>query len=505
MKWVNSTIAWYLRHRMRRIEYFMERPEIAQENIFKQLLLSAKRTSFGKEHGFDSIKSPSDFAARVPIQEYDEIKPYIHRMMMGESNVLWPGKVKWFSKSSGTTSDKSKYIPVSLQNLKGCHIRGGWDTMTMYHANNRQSQIFNGKTLLMGGTYDSFPSHPATKIGDVSALMIQNMPAIAKVFSTPGTDVAFIPDWEEKIAKMAAMLQHENMSHIGGVPTWTIVLFREILELTGKEHIKEVWPNLELYIHGGVSFTPYKEQFKSYIPDDDFTYVEIYNASEGYFAAQSEIGADDMLLLLDNGVYYEFLPMEEWGKDHPKAIPLYEVEEGKVYAMVISTNAGLWRYLIGDTVKFTSTSPYKIKIVGRIKHFINAFGEEVMVENTDKALAMTCAGLNATVKEYTVAPIFIKGKEKGAHEWLVEFERMPENIAQFQSLLDLNLQKVNSDYEAKRYKSMALRELSLRVLPAGSFYKWMKSKGKYGGQHKVPRLANTRQYIDEILSLAEVK
>ncbi len=500
---LNATISWYLKHRIRRIDFFKTNGVEVQKNLLHQLIQSAKGTEWGKLYDYQSIYSQKTFADRIPVQAYDDFKPYIHRMMCGERDILWKGRVKWFSKSSGTTSDKSKFIPVSLHNLKGCHIRGVWDTLTTYHVNHPNAKIFSGKGLVMGGAYEPFAANMKTKRGDVSALMIQNMPTVGKYFYTPDFETALMSEWEEKIKRMAKICSQENVTNIGGVPTWTIVLFREMLKLTGKNDITEIWPNLELYVHGGVSFKPYRSQFQSYIPSDKMNYVETYNASEGYFGVQDEMDKDDMLLLLDNGVYYEFLPMEEWDKEFPKTVLLEDVEVGKVYAMVISTNAGLWRYLLGDTIKFTSKNPFKIAIVGRTKHYINAFGEEVMIENTDKALEMTCSTLGAAVKEYTVAPIFIEGQNKGGHEWLIEFEKYPDSLIKFNDLLDINLQKVNSDYEAKRYKNMALQKLSIRTMPTGSFHNWLKSKGKYGGQSKVPRLANHREYIEEILSFID--
>ena len=486
---------------MKRIEWFMENPHEAQRRWFEQLMRNAKNTAWGKEHGYSSIKTPQDFTDRVAVQDYESLKPYIERMMLGEKNVLWKGKTKWFAKSSGTTSDKSKFIPVSWEHHQKCLIQGTKDTLSLYYHNNPNANIFQGKGIVMGGASESFDQYPKTKYGDVSAIMLAHMPAVAKYFYTPDMKTALMKDWEPKIKRIAKITSQENVTNLGGVPTWTIVLFREILELTGKENILEVWPNLEIYIHGGVSFMPYQEQFQQFLPGNQVNFLEIYNASEGYFSIQSDLKQDDMLLLLDNGIYYEFVSPDEWGKDYPKAIPLHEVVIGQNYAIVISTNSGLWRYMPGDTVKFTSTAPYKIKVTGRTKHFINAFGEEVMIENTDKALAMTCKEMLASVQEYTVAPIYIKGNRKGGHEWLIEFDHPPKDLKLFSQLLDKNLQKTNSDYEAKRYKSMALNCLIIRHLPSGTFHNWLKGKGKYGGQNKVPRLANHRMYIDEILEM----
>lgn len=487
--------------KMKRIEAFMRDPHKTQKRVLTQLLQSSKHTEWGKKYGYQNIQTEKQFSETVPIQDYDSLKPYINRMMHGEKNVLWKGRIKWFSKSSGTTSDKSKFIPVSNQNLKECHIRGTYDTVSFFYKHRPDALQFERKSLLMGGNLSNFPPFPKTIIGDVSAIMIDKMPSIARPFVTPDFETALLENFEEKIEKMAAITSKDkDLVMIGGVPTWTVVLFRRILEITGAKNMLEVWPNLQGYMHGGVSFEPYRKQFQVFLPSDKITYQEIYNASEGFFAVQSDFSSNDMLLLLDNGVYYEFLPMEEWHKENPKAIPLEEVEIGKNYALIISTSSGLWRYKIGDTVTFTSTAPYKIKITGRTKQFINTFGEEVIVENTDKALTLSCLNMNATVSDYTAAPIYFEGDEKGGHEWLIEFEKTPENINDFAKCLDENLQKLNSDYEAKRFKDMALVQLKLNVLPAGTFNNWLKSKGKLGGQHKVPRLANHRKYVDDILA-----
>lgn len=471
-----------------------------QESLLKQLLQFTKHTEWGRRYGYRDIQDAEQFARRVPVNDYDGLKPYITRMMHGEKDVLWSGQVRWYSKSSGTTSDRSKYLPVTSQNLKKCHIRGTWDTMSLFYHNRPDARQFECKSMIMGGSLYPFEPYPKTTYGDVSAIMIQNMPAVGRPFFTPDFKTALLHDWEEKLEKLARIgAQERNMVMIGGVPTWTVVLFRRILELTGKSNMLEVWPEFQGYIHGGVSFTPYRKQFEAFFPSDQISYQEIYNASEGYFAVQDDFSRDDMLLLLNNGVYFEFLPMPEWDKPNPHAIPLSEVKPGENYALVISTNAGLWRYTPGDTVTFTSTAPYRIKITGRTKQFVNAFGEEVMVENTDKALAVACQQTGAIVSEYTVAPVYFEEGQKGGHEWLVEFEREPSDEERFTALLDQALQANNSDYEAKRSKSLALKRLRLHALPSGTFHNWMRSRGKFGGQHKVPRLANHRQYVDEIL------
>lgn len=506
-KSINKVFSWYYRHRIKQLEHFMQHPHEVQNEVFQELIETTRHTEWGKKFGYKSIKNARQFAERVPIQDYESLKPYIERMMYGEKNILWNGQIKWFSKSSGTTSDKSKFIPVSNESIKNCHIKGTWDTMTFFYDQHPNARQFECKSLIMGGSLSPFEPYPETTFGDVSAIMTHLMPFVARPFVTPDFETALMSNFEEKIERMAQIVSKEKeLVLLGGVPTWVIVLFRRVLEITGKSNVLEVWPNLQGYIHGGVSFTPYRKQFEQFLPSDEISYQEVYNASEGYFAVQNDFGVKDMLLLLENGVYYEFLPMEEWHKDYPKAIPLSEVEIGVNYAIVISTNAGLWRYMPGDTLTFTSTYPYKIKITGRTKHFINAFGEEVMVENTDKALAMACQETDAIVTEYTVAPVYIKGAEgKGGHQWLVEFEKKPDDLEQFITLLDKNLQSINSDYEAKRHKDLALTRLRLQPIPTGTFIAWLKSKGKYSNQVKVPRLANNRNHVEEILDMLSNK
>ena len=507
-KLTNSLFRQYLRFRMRHIRRYMADPHGVQQYWLDRLLLTARDTEWGGKYSFRSIKSHRQFANRIPVQDYDSLKPFIERMMMGERDVLWNGRVRFFSKSSGTTNDKSKFIPVSNQNLKFCHIGGTWDTTALFYDQRPDAELFQRKSMLMGGSLKQYGHFQKSFVGDVSAVMLDRMPWVGRPFFTPDFQTALLPDFEEKINRMVELCSKEDVVMIGGVPTWTVVLFRRMLELTSKSNMLEVWPNFQVYIHGGVSFMPYREQFRQFFPTENATgkkvsYQEIYNASEGYFGIQNDLRTDDMLLLLDNGIYYEFLPMEEWEKEHPKAIPLEAVEVGKNYAIVISTNGGLWRYTPGDTITFTSKFPYKIKITGRTRQFVNAFGEEVMVENTDKALALTCRETGASVLEYTVAPVFLKGTAKGGHEWLIEFDKKPFDLAQFTHLLDENLQRINSDYEAKRYRNMALNELRLRPMPRGTFHNWLKMKGKYGGQHKVPRLSNERKYVEEILAFLD--
>jgi GH3 auxin-responsive promoter len=507
MKWlVNQLVKQYLRLRMQRIERYMQRPEEAQDRWFRLLRETARHTEFGKHYGFSDLRTPEAFAQRVPVHDYDRVKPYITRMMHGERDVLWPGEVNWYSKSSGTTSDKSKYIPVPAANLYGNHIAGSWDSVALLYHNKPDMAIFQRKNLLMPGSFQSLPEYPKTKFGDVSAVLTHHMPAIGRIFYTPDFETALLPNFEDKIQRVADIISQRNdLTMFGGVPTWLIVLFRLVLEKTGKSNLLEVWPDLQAYMHGGVGFEPYRQTFRELIPSDNFVYQEIYNASEGYFAAQCDMSKNDMLLFADNGVFYEFAPMEEWEKEYPKTVLLGDVEIGKNYAVLMSANNGLWRYQTGDTVIFTRKYPHCFQISGRTKQFINAFGEEVMVGDTDKALAETCRQLDVVVAEYTAAPIYFSGgKSKGGHQWVIEFEKPPVDLEQFNRLLDDNLQRLNSDYEAKRYKNMALDRLQLHPVPQGTFMQWLRARGKVGSQGKVPRLANHRQYVEEVLKIAMV-
>jgi hypothetical protein len=506
MKWlVNELMKQYLGSRMRRIEQYMRNPEEAQERWLRKLLDTARDTEFGRQHGFSDLRNAEDFARQVPISDYDGIKSQIFRMMRGERDVLWPGEVNWYSKSSGTTSDKSKFIPVPESNLRGCHVAGSLDSLALLYHNRPNMEIFRRRNLVMSGSFQALPEYPKTRFGDVSAVLTYHMPAIGRWFYTPDFDVVLQADFEKKIEQVADITsKQDDIVMFGGVPTWIIVLFRLILEKTGKQNMLEIWPHLQAYMHGGVGFEPYRQTFRELIPSDDFVYQEIYNASEGYFGAQCDLDQRDMLLLADNGVFYEFVPMEEWDKEHPRTVSLSDVELGQDYAIVISANNGLWRYQPGDTVVFTRKYPHCFQISGRTKQFINAFGEEVMVGDTDKALAETCRQLDAVVSEYTAAPVYFQGeRSKGGHEWIVEFEKEPANLEQFNQVLDETLQRINSDYEAKRFKGLALDRLRLRPVSKGTFHRWMRSRGKFGNQNKVPRLANHRRFVDEIMKFAE--
>ena len=502
MQLFHSLLTWFIKQRIGQIEHFLKNPLDVQEELCIKLIKKAKNTSWGELYDYGSINSIKAYKERVPLQDYESIKPHIKRLMHGEQNVLWPSKITWFAKSSGTTNDKSKFIPVSKEAFEDCHFKGAKDLMSMYCNNNPDTKLFAGKGLIMGGSHQINQLNAESYYGDVSAVIMQNMPFLAQLIQTPERSVALLEDWEEKIEKIMENCMEENVTHVVGVPTWTIVLIKQMLERTGKSNLLEIWPNLELYIHGGVSFKPYQEQFRDLIPSSGMHYLETYNASEGFFGIQDQNRAHDMLLMLDYGIFYEFLPVEEMGSDSPHTLQLDEVECGRNYAIVISTNAGLWRYTIGDTIKFTSINPFKIQVSGRVKHFINAFGEEVIVDNTDRALAQACHECGAIVKDYTVAPIYISGEEKGGHEWLIEFETEPTDIAKFTEILDAKLKSVNSDYEAKRHKDIALKLPVVHSLSEGTFYEWLRSKGKLGGQHKVPRLSNNRDYVEQILEFA---
>ena len=499
MKLLRPAISTFARMRLWSIEQWMTDPAAAQYAVWQDLLAAGQYTDFGRQYNFSSIQSLADFKATVPVQEYEDLKPFVERMMNGEENVLWNTPVLWFAKSSGTTSDKSKFIPVSDESLKDNHYRASKDVLSFYYASHPDSGLLTGKSLVIGGSHQINQVNADVQYGDLSAVILENSPFWSAWLRTPDNSIALMDEWEEKIEALAQSTINENVTSMAGVPTWLIVLLKRILEITGKQNIKEVWPSLELYMHGGVSFVPYKAHFEKLI-GAPINYLEMYNASEGFFAAQDDINADGMLLMCDHGIFYEFLPVEEFGKPHPHTLQLNEIELGKNYAPIITTNGGLWRYLIGDTVQFTSLNPYRVKVSGRIKHYINAFGEEVIVDNTDQAIAIACKKTGAHVKDYTAAPVYFSEGENGAHEWLIEFDKEPENQQQFTFELDKALQSINSDYEAKRYKNIALRPPLLQAAPPNTFENWLSSKGKLGGQHKVPRLSNERTILEEIQS-----
>jgi hypothetical protein len=501
MTLVNSIFTWIMKKRMHQIELFIKYPHDVQDEWFQNLITTAQHTEWGKIYGYESIFNQEQFKERVPIQTYDSLKPYIEKMMSGEQNVLWPSEIKWFAKSSGTTNARSKFIPVSEESLEECHFKGGKDLLSMYCNNRPDTRIFTGKCLVLGGSHQINQLNADSCFGDLSAVLIKNLPFWAEFYRTPDMSIALMDNFEEKVEKMARATIDVNVTNISGVPTWNIVLAKRILEITGKDNLLEVWPNLEFYFHGAVNFNPYREQFKKLIPSDDMYYLETYNASEGFFGIQDQSDSEDMLLMLDYGIYYEFLLMDDLHKENPKTLRLDEVELHKNYALIISTNAGLWRYMIGDTIKFTSLSPHRIQITGRTKHFINAFGEELIIDNAEKGLSKACKETGAIIRDYTACPIYFQGNEAGGHEWIIEFDKKPDDIERFTDLLDHTLREINSDYDAKRYHDMALGRPLVHLAPDGTFYEWMKGRGKLGGQHKVPRLANDRGFVDEILKL----
>ena len=500
MKILSPTISRLARLRYWNIGQWLTDPFNAQREVLQDLVTHAQHTEIGRKYNFHETFNIRSFKKRVPIHEYDDLKPYIERLMKGEQNLLWDTPVYWFAKSSGTTSEKSKFIPVTEESLEDCHYQGAKDVLTLYYNWNPESDLLTGKGLVIGGSHQINAINEESHYGDLSAVLLQNTPFWSTWIRTPDLSIALMDEWESKIESLATSTIQENVTSISGVPTWTLVLMKRILEIADKTTIKEVWPNFELYIHGGVSFTPYKEQFKKLL-GEKVNYLEMYNASEGFFAAQDSPHEEGMLLFLQHGIFYEFMPAEEYGAANPQTIGLRGVQIGKNYAPVISTNGGLWRYLLGDTIQFTSLKPFRIKVSGRLKHFINTFGEEVIVDNSDKAIATASKKTGAVVTDYTAAPVYFSDNSNGAHEWLIEFEKEPQNLQRFASELDAALKSINSDYEAKRHKNIALRMPIVHSLQKGIFAEWLKSKGKLGGQHKVPRLSNDRKYIDEILEL----
>ena len=500
----NSVFTWFMKKRIHQIELFMKYPNEVQAEWFEQLLLTAGNTEWGRRYDYKSIGSVKQFKEQVPIQTYETLKPYIERMLKGEQNILWPSEIRWFAKSSGTTGERSKFIPVSEEALEECHFKGGKDVLTIYFNNNPGARMFTGKILTLGGSYQVSELSADTCFGDLSAVIMKNLPLWAEFHRTPHLDIALLDDFEQKIEKMVHATRDVNVTSLSGVPTWNLLLIKRILEITGKNNLLEVWPNLELYFHGAVNFTPYREQFKKLIPKDNMYYLENYNASEGFFGIQDTREPGEMLLMLDYGIYYEFLPVEHMHDEHPDTLSLDEVQLHQNYALIISTNAGLWRYMIGDTVKFTSLSPFRIQVSGRTKHYINAFGEELIIDNAERALEEACKQTGAIIRDYTAAPVYFKGNENGAHEWIIEFVKKPAEFECFVDLLDETLRHINSDYDAKRFKDMALRRPIVKKAPEGTFFNWMKERGKIGGQHKVPRLANDREYADSILRVMDL-
>jgi len=499
----STLFSWLLKKRVHQIELFMKFPCDVQREVLNGLLDRAQDTEFGKKYNFSQIRTEKDFKKAVPLQDYEEVKSDVGRMMEGELDILWPGEAKWFAKSSGTTNDRSKIIPVSTESLEECHFKGGKDLLGLHVNHQPRSKIYSGKTLVLGGSSQVNEIREDSYTGDLSAIIIKNLPLWVEFRRIPGRNIALHDNWEEKMEQMALSSMNEDVTVISGVPSWTLVLINRILELKGTNNLTEVWPNLELYMHGGVSFEPYKTQYEKMIPGDNMHYLQTYNASEGFFGIQDRPGVDDMLLMLDYGIYYEFIPLEKHQDANPETLTLQDVELGKTYEMVISTNGGLWRYRLGDTIQFTALGPYRIKVAGRTKQHINVFGEELMINNVEEGLRLACEYYGAEVRDYTVGPIFMEEGRNGGHEWLIEFVREPRDLNGFILELDKNLRDLNSDYDAKRTLDFNLRLPTLRILKKGTFYAWMKSRGKLGGQHKVPRLSNDRKHIESVMAMKE--
>lgn len=497
---VHSVASWFLKKRIHQMELFIKYPHEVQFELLKKLICKAKNTEVGLQYDFASIKNYEDFAKRVPLQQYEDFEPQIERSRRGENNIFWPTPIKWFAKSSGTTNAKSKFIPVSDESLENCHYAAGKDMLCMYLNNNPGSNLFSGKSLRLGGSKELY-SRNGTQFGDLSAILIDNMPFWAEYSSTPKNEVCLMSNWEVKMPAIVNETLRENVTSLAGVPSWMLVLLNNTLEASGRENLFEIWPNLEVYFHGGVNFAPYSDQYHKILPSSSFKYFEIYNASEGFFAIQDSNDSKELLLMLDYGVFYEFIPMETFGTSKEKVIPLSEVELEKNYAVLITTNAGLWRYKIGDTVRFTSVDPYRIKITGRTKHHINVFGEELIIENADEALKKASQQTDCEIVDYTAAPVFMQGKEKGAHEWIIEFKTPPRDFEFFVECLDKHLQNINSDYEAKRFNNMTLNPPKVHKARKKLFYDWLKKHDKLGGQHKIPRLSNQRTYVEELLEM----
>ncbi len=504
MKLLSPAISKLARMRLWRIQNWSNNPVASQREVLQHLVTSAQYTELGKKYNFSKLFTISAFKKNVPISEYNQLKPFIERMMNGEENILWNEPVNWFAKSSGTSNDKSKFIPISDESLQDNHFQASKDVLTNYYNNFPSSDLLTGKSLVIGGSHQISKINEDIQYGDLSAVLMQNSPFWGQWLRTPELSIALLDAWEDKIETLAQTTANENVTSIAGVPTWTLLLLKRILEITQKQTIKEVWPNLELYINGGVSFVPYREQFEKII-GAPINYLEIYNASEGFIAGQICPDDDGMLLFTEHGIFYEFMPVEEYGNPEPVTVGLDKVEIGKNYAPVISTTGGLWRYLIGDTIQFTSLNPYKIKVSGRLKHYMNAFGEEVIIDNADMAIAEASAKTNAIVNDYTAAPVFFSDRNNGTHEWLIEFDKMPESLEAFTIALDTALKNCNSDYEAKRQNNIALRMPIVQVLQKGTFTEWLRSKGKLGGQHKIPRLSNERTIVEEILAMINLK
>lgn len=491
----------YFQPRRRELERYINKGEEMQHEILQYLVKRGKDTEYGRKYLFSTINNYNDFAQNIPLNTYEELKGYIERMRHEERNILWPGQVKWYAKSSGTTNDKSKFIPITHEGLQNVHYQGGKDVLAYYLSNNPNSKLFSGKGLILGGSHSPNYNFSNSLVGDLSAILIENINPLANLVRVPSKEVALLSDFEVKRDRMAKEVISQNVTNISGVPSWMLSVLLRVMELSGKKHLQEVWQNLEVFFHGGISFTPYREQYEQLISKQDMQYMETYNASEGFFGIQDDPNDKSMSLMLDYGVYYEFLPMDEFESEKPNIVPLEGVEIGRNYAIIISTVCGLWRYEIGDTIQFTSLRPYKFVITGRTKYFINAFGEELIMDNAEKGIEAACKATGAQISDYTAAPIFMDSNAKCRHQWLIEFTKMPDSISDFERILDSKLQEINSDYEAKRFHDVTLQQLEVVVARKNLFNDWLKLKGKLGGQHKIPRLSNSRKNIDQMLAM----
>ncbi|WP_278983855.1 GH3 auxin-responsive promoter family protein [Segatella bryantii] len=498
---LTSLASFIFKPRQKELEKYNTAAEELQQKVLSSLIESGRETEYGRNHLLKNTHNYEQFAQNIPVNTYEEMKGYIDRMRHGEQNVLWPGGVKWYAKSSGTTNDKSKFIPVSADGLHRIHYKGGFDAVALYLANHPHSRIFDGKSLILGGSHSPNYNLPGSLVGDLSAILIENINPLANWVRVPKKETALLSDFEIKRDRIARETMNKNVTTISGVPSWMLSVLVRVMELSEKKHLEEVWPNLEVFWHGGIAFTPYRQQYEQLITSSKMNYMETYNASEGFFGLQSDPSDKSMLLMIDYDVFYEFIPMDEFGSDHPTVVPLWGVELGKNYAMLISTSCGLWRYMIGDTVQFTSKDPYKFIITGRTKYFINAFGEELIMDNAEQGLAYACAKTGAQILDYTAAPVYMDSNAKCRHQWLIEFSKEPDNLDEFSTLLDKKLQEINSDYEAKRYHDVTLQHLEVIKARPNVFNDWLKSKGKLGGQHKIPRLSNSRKNIDEMLAM----
>jgi len=502
---IPSIINWLNIKRINQIEIFKKFPFETQKETLYKILAKAAKTEWGEKYGYSSITSITEYQSRFPVQSYEDLIPYVDRLRKGESNLLWPGEIKWFAKSSGTTSTKSKFIPMSREALEDCHYKGAKDILVIYTMQKPDTRIFSGKGLTLGGSHRMNQFSNDSLYGDLSAILIENAPFWVDIIRTPKQKIALLEDFEEKLDLITKSTVNENVTSISGVPSWYLVLIKQILSSTGKDNLLDVWPNLEVFFHGGISFSPYRDQYKKLIRGDHMNYMETYNASEGFFGIQDDPLKNDMLLMLDYGIFYEFIPADRVNSDNAPVYTVAEVETGINYAIIISTNGGLWRYMMGDTVIFTSLNPFRFRISGRTKHFINVFGEEVIIDNAEKALESACKETGAEIAEYTAGPVFMSTLSKGSHEWIIEFEKNPSDLELFTKALDNSLQSVNSDYEAKRHKDLNLVMPVVHSVPMGSFNKWLKAKNKLGGQNKVPRLSNTREYIEDLYIITGIK